>query len=64
MNVQIGLTISTIALYFNQMKLNLKIFSIALVISLVSTIAELISWKGIDNLLIPLSVLLVLLLML
>ena len=64
MNVQIGLTISTIALYFNQMKLNLKIFSVALVISLVSTIAELISWKGIDNLLIPLSVLLVLLLML
>jgi len=58
------LTISTIALYFNQMKLNLEIFGIALVISLVSTIAELISWKGIDNLLIPMSVLLVILLML
>jgi len=44
------LTISAIALYFNRMKLNLEIFGIALVISLVSTIAELISWKGIDNL--------------
>lgn len=56
--------ISIVALYFNQMRIDLEILQIAFIISLVSTIVELMSWKGTDNLLIPISVLLVLVLML
>lgn len=56
--------ISIVALYFNQMKIDLQTFWIAFIISLVSSVVELISWKGTDNLLIPMSVLLVLILML
>lgn len=56
--------ISIVALYFNQMKIDLQTIWIAFIISLVSSIVELISWKGTDNLLIPMSVLLVLILML
>jgi phytol kinase len=56
--------ISIVALYFNQMKIDLQTVWIALIISLVSSVVELLSWKGIDNLLIPMSVLLVLLFML
>lgn len=56
--------ISLIALYFNLESLSIKIFGLAFAIALVSTLAELVSWKGIDNLLIPLSVFVVLLLLL
>jgi phytol kinase len=53
-----------IALYFNQQKINPETFLIALVITLVGTLAELFSWKGIDNLMIPLSVLFTMILLL
>ncbi len=56
--------ITIIAIYFNQEKLDLKTFWLAVIIAFVSTLTEMFSWKGSDNLLIPLSVLLVLLLML
>jgi phytol kinase len=56
--------ISIVALYFNQMRIDLEILWVAVVISVVSSIVELISWKGTDNLLIPISVLLVLVFML
>src|SRR5690554_1211638 len=52
--------ISFIALYFNQQEISLRIFFIAFAVAFVSTIAEMLSWKGSDNLLIPMSVLLVL----
>jgi dolichol kinase len=56
--------ISIIALYFNQEHLNINTFITAVTVALVSTLAELFSRKGVDNLLIPLSVLLVLIIML
>lgn len=56
--------ISLIALYFNQEQINLRIFLIAFTVTFVSTIAEMLSWKGSDNLLIPISVLLVLVVLL
>jgi phytol kinase len=56
--------ISLVALYFNRMELDLKTFWLALCIAIVSTLAELISWRGSDNLFIPLSVLLMLVLFL
>lgn len=56
--------ISIVALYFNQMRIDLEILWVAIAISLVSSVVELVSWKGTDNLLIPMSVLLVLILML
>ena len=56
--------ISIIALYFNQMNLSLKIFWLSMIIAVVGTIAEMFSWKGSDNLFIPMSVLLVLVLFL
>ena len=55
------LLLSVVALYFRQMKLDLETFWIALLISTVSTVAELFSWRGLDNLFIPMSVLAVLL---
>jgi phytol kinase len=58
------LVISIIALYFNQEQINLRIFLIAFTVALVSTFAEMLSWKGSDNLLIPMSVLLVLVILL
>jgi len=58
------LIISIIALYFNQQNFTLKTFWLALVISFVSTITEMLSWRGTDNLVIPMSVLIVLLIML
>lgn len=54
--------ISVIALYFNRMVFDLKTFWLALGIAVVSTLTELFSVKGIDNLLIPLSVVMMLLL--
>ncbi len=52
--------ISVIALYFRYMEFDLKIFWLALAIALTGTLAELLSWKGTDNLFIPMTVLLVL----
>lgn len=52
--------ISIIALYFNQEQINVRIFLIAFIVATVSTFTEMLSWKGSDNLLIPMSVLIVL----
>ncbi|WP_372946918.1 diacylglycerol/polyprenol kinase family protein [Mariniphaga sp.] len=56
--------ISLIALYFNQEQINLQVFLIAFTVAFVSTIAEMLSWKGSDNMFIPMSVLLVLVILL
>ncbi|RUT73382.1 phosphatidate cytidylyltransferase [Ancylomarina longa] len=56
--------ISIIALYFNRELFDLKTFWLAFSIALISTLAELISWRGSDNLTIPLSVVLILVLFL
>jgi phytol kinase len=56
--------ISVIALYFNRMVFDLKTFWLALGIAVVSTLVELFSWRGTDNLFIPMSVLLMLVLFL
>ncbi|NLO00855.1 MAG: phosphatidate cytidylyltransferase [Bacteroidales bacterium] len=56
--------ISIIALYFNRMVFDLKTFWLALAIALVSTITEMLSWRGSDNLFIPVSVLVMLILFL
>ncbi len=56
--------ISIIALYFNREVFDIKSFWLALVVASVSTLAELISWRGSDNLTIPLSVVLILVLFL
>ncbi len=53
--------ISIIALYFNRGVFDFKTFWLALVIAVVSTLSELISWRGSDNLTIPWSVALILL---
>ncbi|MDG5798989.1 phosphatidate cytidylyltransferase [Marinilabiliaceae bacterium ANBcel2] len=59
-----SLVISMIALFFNQAIFNLTTLYISLVIAFVSTLAELFSWRGSDNLTIPLSVIAVLLIFL
>jgi phytol kinase len=56
--------ISLIALYFNQTIFDFKTFWLALCIALISTLAELVSWRGSDNLFIPMSVLIMLVLFL
>lgn len=56
--------ISIIALYFNREVFDLKTFWLALVVSVIGTLAELFSWRGSDNLTIPLSVCFTLLLFL
>ncbi|MGD9978068.1 MAG: hypothetical protein AB7S54_09055 [Bacteroidales bacterium] len=56
--------ISIIALYFHRVAFDVKTFWLALTIAGVSTLAELFSWRGTDNLSIPLSVVLVLVLLL
>lgn len=56
--------ISIIALYFNRMVFDLKTFWLALGIAVVSTLSEMFSYRGTDNLFIPLSVLLMLILFL
>jgi dolichol kinase len=56
--------ISLIALYFHRNIFDLKTFWLALLIAIAGTLAELISWRGSDNLTIPLSVVLVLVLFL
>ena len=56
--------ISIIALYFHRGVFDLKTFWLALLIALLSTLGELFSWRGSDNLTIPLSVVLILVLFL
>lgn len=56
--------ICVIALYFNRGLFDLKTFWIAITVAVVSTLGELFSWRGSDNLTIPVSVALVLLLLL
>lgn len=58
------LIISIIALYFNQGSFTFKTFWLSLVVAAVSTITEMLSWRGTDNLVIPMSVLVVLLIFL
>ncbi|NQU54423.1 MAG: hypothetical protein HQ522_18010 [Bacteroidetes bacterium] len=57
-----SLVISIIALYFHREVFDLKTFWLALVVAITSTLAELISWRGSDNLTIPLSVVFILVL--
>lgn len=59
-----GFIISIIALFFYRMVFDLKTFWLALGIAVVSTLAEMFSWRGTDNLFIPVSVLLMLILFL
>lgn len=54
--------ISIIALYFYQMQFDFKLFWLSFLIAITGTLAELLSYKGSDNLFIPMSVLLVLVL--
>ena len=56
--------ISILALYFHREIFDLKTFWLALAVAVTSTLAELISWRGSDNLTIPLSVVLILVLFL
>ncbi len=56
--------ISVIALYFHHSVFNLKTFWLALLIAVTSTLSELFSWRGSDNLTIPLSVVMILVLFL
>jgi len=56
--------ISIIALYFHRDVFDLKTFWLALIIAIVGMVAELLSWRGSDNLTIPVSVMLVLVLFL
>lgn len=60
----LSFVISLIALYFHRAVFDLKTFWLALAVAIAGTLAELISWRGADNLTIPLSVVLVLLLFL
>ena len=56
--------ISLIALYFYLAVFDLKTFCLALLIAVTSMLGELFSWRGSDNLTIPLSVVLILVLFL
>jgi dolichol kinase len=56
--------ISLIALYFHLAVFDLKTFCLALLIAVTSMLGELFSWRGSDNLTIPLSVVLILVLFL
>lgn len=56
--------VSIIALYFHREVFDLKTFWLALGIAVISTVAEFASWRGTDNLSVPMSVLLMLLLFL
>lgn len=58
------LIISVIAFYFNQEGFTFKALWLSLIIATVSTLTEMLSWRGTDNLVIPMSVLAVLLLFL
>ncbi|MFW5754355.1 MAG: diacylglycerol/polyprenol kinase family protein [Marinilabiliaceae bacterium] len=56
--------ISLIAIFFHREAFDLKTFWLALLIAFASTLGELLSWRGSDNLSIPLSVILILVLFL
>ena len=56
--------ISLIALYFHRGVFDLKTFWLAMALALAGTLAELVSWRGSDNLSIPISVVIVLILFL
>jgi phytol kinase len=56
--------ISLIALYYHRMVFDPKTFWLALIIAVAGTLVELFSWRGTDNLFIPMSVLLMLVLFL
>jgi phytol kinase len=56
--------ISIIAIYFHRMSLDLTTFWLALTIAVTGTIVELFSWRGTDNLFVPLSVLIILIIFL
>ena len=56
--------ICIIGLYFNRMVFDLKTFWLALGIALLSSLTELFSYRGMDNLVIPMTVLLMLLIFL
>jgi phytol kinase len=53
--------ISIIALYLYNLSFNLQTFYLAIIIAFVGTLAEMFSWKGSDNLFVPMSVMIVLL---
>ncbi len=59
-----SLVISVIAFYFHFHLFDSKTFWLAILIAVTGTLAELISWRGSDNLSIPLGVMLVLVLFL
>ncbi|MCY1720859.1 phosphatidate cytidylyltransferase [Prolixibacteraceae bacterium Z1-6] len=50
------IVICLIALYFHRGVFDLKTFWLALVVSIVGSLAEMISWRGSDNLTIPVSI--------
>lgn len=56
--------ISLIALYFHRAVFDLKTFWLAMAVALAGTLAELLSWRGSDNLSIPVGVVIVLVLFL
>ncbi|TVR34911.1 MAG: phosphatidate cytidylyltransferase [Spirochaetaceae bacterium] len=56
------LLISVVGLYFRNMQLDLELLGIAVLVAATGTVVEMLSCKGVDNLLIPMSVLAVLLL--
>uniref|UniRef100_UPI003217EFD5 diacylglycerol/polyprenol kinase family protein n=1 Tax=uncultured Draconibacterium sp. TaxID=1573823 RepID=UPI003217EFD5 len=56
--------ISIIALYFNRGVFDLKTFWVGLIVAMVSSLSEMISWRGSDNLTIPVSIAFTLLLLL
>jgi phytol kinase len=56
--------ISLIALYFYRMSLDFKTFGLSMIIAMAGTLTEMFSWKGTDNLFIPMVVLLILVLFL
>jgi dolichol kinase len=56
--------ISLIALYFHRALFDLKTFWLALAVALTGTLAELVGWRGSDNLSIPVGVVIILILFL
>ncbi|MBN2634662.1 MAG: phosphatidate cytidylyltransferase [Prolixibacteraceae bacterium] len=62
--LMLSFIISLIALYFHRHTFDLKTFLLALSVAVATTIGELVSWRGSDNLTIPLSAVLILVLFL
>ncbi len=59
-----GFVLSLIALYFHRAVFDSKTFWLASVVAITGTLAEIVGWRGSDNLTIPLSVVLILILFL